>query len=228
MKVIPIIPAYNPTDKLIFLVKELISSGYKKIIVVNDGSNNHEIFDKVVIYPEVILLEHEINKGKGVALKNAFKYYKDNLINDYKGVVTIDADGQHKVSDAINISNLLVDNGLFILGTRLFDKNVPFRNKFGNRLTSFTFKKLYGTYLKDTQTGLRGIPNSLIDLHLSASGERFEYELNALIDLIKDYQKIIQVNIETVYLDDSNKHSNFKVIKDSFKIYKILFKRRKK
>jgi len=91
-----------------------------------------------------------------------------------------------------------------------------------------TFNRgLYGVYLKDTQTGLRAIPNHLIDIHLSTHGERFEYEINALIDLVKSYEKILQIDIKTVYLEDSNKNSHFNPIKDSYKIYKILFKRRK-
>lgn len=229
MKVVPIIPSFNPDEKLLKSIEKLISNGFEKIIVVNDGSDNKKFFDDIVKIKECILLTHEINKGKGCALKTAFRYYKENLQKKYDGVITLDADGQHQIEDVINISNVLTDNKLFVLGTRLFNtKETPFRNKFGNRLTSKLFKKLYGVYLKDTQTGLRAIPNHLIDLHLNAHGERFEYEINALIDLVKSYEKILQIDIKTVYLEDSNKKSHFNPLKDSYKIYKILFKRRKK
>lgn len=229
MKVVPIIPSLNPDDKLIKLVNELIEAEFKKIIVVNDGSVSDEIFNELKEFDECVVLTHDFNKGKGCALKTAFAYYKDNFIDDYVGVITLDADGQHKVSDVVNISNVLKDNNMFILGTRLFNtKETPGRNKFGNRITSKVFEKLYGVYLKDTQTGLRAIPNHLIDLHLETHGERFEYEINALIDLVKSYEKIIQIDIETVYLENSNEKSHFRVINDSYKIYKILFSRRKK
>lgn len=229
MKVVPIIPALNPDEKLVNSVKELIKNNFEKIIIINDGSESDKIFNEVGKLKECIILTHDINQGKGRALKTAFSYYKENLMDNYEGVITLDADGQHKISDVINLCNILVDNKLFILGTRLFNtKETPFRNKFGNRLTSKLFKKLYGVYLKDTQTGLRAIPNHLIDLHLQSYGERFEYEINALIDLVKAYEKILQIDIETVYLENSNKGSHFNPIKDSFRIYKILFKRRKK
>ena len=228
MKVIPIIPALNPDLKLIQSVNELIKKGFEKIIIINDGSENTKIFDELSKNKECIIINHDVNKGKGCALKTAFSYYKDNFIDDYYGVITLDADGQHHINDIVNISNILVDNNLFILGTRLFNtKETPFRNKMGNRITSFVFDKLYGVYLKDTQTGLRAIPNHLIDLHLNTQGERFEYEINALIDLVKNKEKILQINIKTVYLEDSNKHSHFNPFKDSYKIYKILFKRSK-
>ena len=228
MKVVPIIPALNPDEKLINSILELIENGFQKIIVVNDGSSDLKIFDELKKKDECIILTHEINKGKGCALKTAFNYYKDNLINKYEGVITLDADGQHDISDVVNISNVLVDNKLFVLGTRLFNTNeTPFRNKMGNRITSILFKKLYGVYLKDTQTGLRAIPNHLIDLHLNTYGDRFEYEINALIDLVKSYEKILQIDIKTVYLQDSNRKSHFNPLKDSYRIYKIMFKRRK-
>lgn len=229
MKVVPIIPSLNPDNKLIVLVDELIKNDFKKIIIVNDGSESKDIFNKLNEKEECIILTHDVNKGKGVALKTAFRYYLDNFSNDYCGIITLDSDGQHKVSDVKNISNVLVDNDMFILGTRLFNtKETPLRNKTGNNITSHVFKWLYGVYLKDTQTGLRAIPNRLIELHLNTIGDRFEYEINALIDLVKSKEKILQIDIQTVYLENSNKNSHFNPFVDSYRIYKILFTRRKK
>ena len=227
MDFIPIIPSLDPDDKLIKLVNDLIENNFKKIIIVDDGSPDKTIFNKLDEKDEVILLTHKVNKGKGAALKTAFSYYKDNLMNKYKGVVCVDSDGQHSISDTINIGNVMVKENMFVLGTRLFNtKATPLRNKTGNRITSNMFHKLYGVYLKDTQTGLRAIPNRLIDFHLNVEGERFEYEMNVLIDLVKNNEVIIEENIKTIYLKNSNRRSHFKVVRDSYRIYKILFKRR--
>ena len=223
MRVVPIIPALNPDDKLINLVDEL-KKYFVKIIVVNDGSNSHDIFDKLT---GCIILDHNENKGKGEALKTAFRFYQNNLCGEYFGVITLDADGQHLVSDAIKISDELI-NDKFILGTRLFNtKGTPLRNKLGNRITSKVFKMFYKVYIKDTQTGLRGIPNRLVKKLIDVPGSRFEYELNVLIDLVKMKEEIKEVDINTVYLPNSNKKSHFKVIKDSYKIYKTMFNSRK-
>ena len=225
--IVPIIPALNPDEKLIKIVDEL-KKDYPKIIIVNDGSSSDEIFKKLEKYQECVILTHEVNYGKGRALKTAFKYYQDHLMMDYNGVIALDADGQHKVSDVIKITKILEENDNFILGTRLFNtKETPRRNKLGNRITSRVFKWLYGVYLKDTQTGLRASPNRLIAFLLTIEGDRFEYEINELIELVKKKEKIEQVDIKTVYLNDSNKKSNFRVLKDSYKIYKILFSKRK-
>ena len=227
MKVVPIIPAFNPKNKLIKLVDEL-KNDYKKMIIVNDGSKKDDIFKTLEKYPECIVLTHDKNQGKGESLKTALLYYNNNLYNDYIGVVTIDADGQHLPKDAISMSKELEEKDNFILGTRLFDtKSTPFRNKIGNRITSRVFKWFYKVYLKDTQTGLRCIPNRLINKMINVPGKRFEYELNVLIKLVKMNEEIIEHDITTVYPKHSNRESNFKVLKDSFKIYKIMFKGRK-
>ena len=222
MKVVPIIPALNPDNKLIELVNEL-KDNYQDIIIVNDGSKSSDIFDKL---DHCIILTHENNLGKGEALKTAFNYYLKNLSNKYIGIICLDADGQHLPSDAISISKLLEKEDRFILGTRLFNtKSTPFRNKLGNRITSRVFKWIYKIYIKDTQTGLRAIPNRLIKKIIKVDGSRFEYELNVLIKLVKMKEEIVEHDIKTVYLNNSNKKSNFKVLRDS---YQIMFQGKKK
>ncbi len=228
MKIVPIIPALNPDEKLIKLVDEL-KKDFNKIIIVNDGSESDEIFNKLKKDKSCIILTHEVNKGKGEGLKTAFNYYLANLSNKYLGVVCLDADGQHLPKDAVSMSELVEKEDKFVLGTRLFNtKETPLRNKTGNRITSRVFKWLYKVYIKDTQTGLRAIPNRLIKTLTLVPGSRFEYELNALIKLVKMKEDIIQYDIKTVYLKDSNKKSHYRVFKDSYEVYKILFSGRKK
>jgi hypothetical protein len=62
---------------------------------------------------------------------------------------------------------------------------------------------------------------------INVDGERFEFEMNVLIDLVRNGEKILEEDIKTVYLYNSNKKSNFRVVSDSWKIYKLMFKRKK-
>lgn len=224
MKVIPIIPTLNPSVKLLEVVELLEQNNYEKILIVDDGSDKKEIFDKLKEKDNVIILTHDVNKGKGCALKTAYKYYLENL-KHYSGVITLDDDLQHDINDVLNISKLLEDNNMFIIGTRLFNtESTPVRNKLGNRIASDLFKTLYGIKIKDTQTGLRAIPNYLIPKMIEIAGDRFEYEMNVLAEMAKCKEKIFQVDIKTVYLKNSNKTSHFKPFKDSVKVCGILFK----
>ncbi len=223
--VVILIPAYNPSQKLLKLVTEL-SRDFKKIIIVNDGSTNkscEKIFLKLESMEICDVIGYASNKGKGGALKFGINYYLENYKNLYKGIVTVDADYQHLPSDIINVAIKLIGNqDSVILGVRDFNlKTVPFPNRFGNKTTSFLFKLLYGEMISDTQTGLRGIPNRYLNLSLEVSGDRFEYEMSMLIKLVKEKIMIIQVPITTIYYKKSE--SKFIKTLDPIIIYKVLF-----
>ncbi len=218
---IVVIPALNPDFHLTKLVKELKDKTKYKIIVVNDGSSSNEIFDK--LNKSIIVLTHKVNKGKGAALKTALKYIKKNYSNE-NGVVFADADGQHAVSDIIKISDHLLENKhALITGKRKFSNTVPIKSKIGNGLTRFMFMITSGKYMYDTQTGLRAVSLENIDLLLKSNGDRYEYEMNMLYDVIKNNIKIIEVPIKTIY-ENNNRASHFQTIRDSLLIYKSIFK----
>ena len=89
-------------------------------------------------------------------------------------------------------------------------------------MTSFFLKVLYGAKIQDTQTGLRGFTNQIMEECLEIKGNRYEYETNMLLYAINKKIDITQIEIETIYIED-NKSSHFNPIKDSFKIYKLIF-----
>ena len=130
--IVPLIPTYEPDEKLINYVEELIENGFEKILIVNDGSSEkcNQYFEKLGKRKECIIIKHEKNRGKGQALKTGFKYYKDNLIKDYEGIVTADSDGQHSVKDTINIAidiQKYKNTKILVLGVRNFNKEgIPF------------------------------------------------------------------------------------------------------
>ena len=224
VKVIPLVPSLNPDEKMTKYIKELIKIGFEKIIVINDGSSKKydDYFNEIKKYKEVEVLKHVVNQGKGRALKTGLNHYLNNY-NYYNVIVTADADGQHSPKDTLKVAKFLEKNKKsLILGTRNFnEKQVPFNSKWGNKITTFIFKLFYGKQINDTQTGLRGIPNNFIPSSLKLEGERFDYEINVLIQAVKEKINIEEEIIETIYIDE-NKSSHYNPVKDSIKIYKIL------
>lgn len=221
-----VVPSLNPDEKMVSYVKALSDYGFRTIIVVNDGSSEQydSFFDEVAAVDGCVVLRHVCNCGKGRALKTAMAYYLENC-RGCNGIITCDADGQHTLADTANISKLMatIDDAL-ILGSRQFNTgDVPMRSLAGNRITSVVFKLAHGRYLSDTQTGLRGIPNKLIPELVELDGDRYEYEMNMLIDCCRRNVKIVEEPIETVYIDD-NASSHFHAVRDSAKIYWVILK----
>lgn len=216
-----VIPAYQPDNKLITLIKKIREKSDFHILVIDDGSSVkcQKIFEQAKQYATI--LRHEVNQGKGQALKTAFSYIQEQ--NIYGTVVTADADGQHKVWDIFRTTNKASENpNKLILGVRAFTGKVPLRSRFGNSLTKALFKLQTGVGVSDTQTGLRAFTTNLIPFMLKIEGQRYEYEMNMLLEATKEYQ-IIEVPIETVYIND-NEASHFRPIQDGFMIYKNIFK----
>lgn len=221
-----IIPSLNPDEKLMQVVNALVAEGFKDIVIVNDGSDaaHQEPFAQASKLKECTVLKHAINLGKGRALKTAFTYCLNNR-TDCEGVVTVDGDNQHKAKDIAACAVKMRECGnKVILGVRDFSgSNVPYKSRVGNNLTSMVFKFACGMKISDTQTGLRAIPFEYLKQMCLVEGERFEYETNMLLVLKKENIGYEEVNIETVYIDE-NQTSHFNPIKDSIKIYRIIFK----
>ena len=220
-KVIVIIPALNPDEKLIKLVEELRDNNYD-VIVINDGSISKcdIIFNKL---KDAKVLYHDENLGKGASIKTGLKYVKNNNDDEYI-IVTMDADGQHTVKDAKRLV-IYVENNMdsLALGSRTLDKTAPLKSRIGNMITRNIFKLSTGVKIYDTQTGLRCFSNKMINKMISIDGNRYEYEINVLLKCAKDGTPIKEIDIKTIYIDN-NKYSHFNALTDSFRIYKSIIK----
>jgi len=220
-----IIPAYNPDEHLINLLKDIKKVLNYDILIVNDGSKKecNEIFDEANKYTKILI--HEVNKGKGAAMKTAMKYIYENK-KEENGFIFVDADYQHLPKDIKKVIDTFNKNkDKLIIGSRFESfKDVPIKSKIGNKITRYIFYKYTGLKISDTQSGLRALNTKYIPLLLEIEGDRYEYEMNMLIKLANENIETKEVSIETVYEDKENSTSHFNPVQDSLKIYKLFFK----
>jgi len=223
-----LIPAFNPAEDLSDYVNTLRSRGFKHILIVDDGSNEkcRNIFNDIAKIKGCTVIHHAVNLGKGRAMKNGFNYFL-NLPNlsEFSGVITVDSDGQHGVEDVVKIAEALKEHpDSLIMGCRDFTLDfVPKKSSFGNKMTCRIFRLLYGVKLKDTQTGLRGFPTSLIPMFIQLYGERFELETSILIEAALKKIPVEEIDIQTIYINN-NSETHFRAIQDSWAIYSLIFK----
>ena len=219
-----LIPSLEPDERLPAYIRELEQSGFGLIVVVDDGSGEdyQTIFREVAEIPHTTVLRHEVNRGKGVALKTGYRHILE-LPDTWRTVITADSDGQHTVRDCIRLAEKVADGRKALyLGSRDFDlPDIPPKSRSGNRITSAVFKVLYGQYLPDTQTGLRAFRKEELPFMIDVEGERFEYEMKVLIACRRAGIPIIPITIKTIY-ENENEGTHFHPIRDSIRIYKVI------
>src|SRR5262245_49122754 len=225
MKAAIVIPAYEPTPGPVAPVADLSGDRERAIIVVDDGSSAAcwSTFEKIQSLPNVVVLTHAINRGKGNALKTAFNHFLLHAPAGSPGVVTADADGQHLAADIRRVAERLEQSpDVLVLGGRRFEGTVPFRNWFGNTMTRGVVRLLLGRPIRDTQTGLRGIPRGFLPELVQTEGGHYEFELEMLVQATKRRMTIEEIPIETVYGGPGQSH--FNPLRDSLRIYFVFLR----
>lgn len=218
-----LIPAYNEGKYIKDVILECRRYG-NDIIVVNDGStdNTGEVLKSFsdLSGPKVILIEHETNKGKGEALKTGFQCA---LENDYCGVVTIDADGQHKVSEIADFLNTVeTNNPDVIVGSRLKNtEGMPFIRLATNKFTSWLVSAVAGKKISDVQSGFRYLGHGVLK-NIKLETKNFDTESEILLKASWMNYKIINIPISTIYHKDFVSHVN--PVKDTVKFFKLIFR----
>ena len=229
-KTVILIPALDPErGPLVDLVTKLLSYDFLSVLLVDDGSSK----EKKCIFEECGTLGCEVvsydeNRGKGYALRKGFSEILSRKdVYGEADVITADSDGQHTVEDILKVrQEMLSHKGAFVLGIRDFlsedsKENVPPKSLKGNRFTSKLFKFMYGREMADTQTGLRGIPYPLLPEAVKIKGDRYQYEMKALIKAVRSDIEIVETPIEVIYIEN-NKGTHFRPIKDSLKIIGVI------
>ncbi len=213
-----IIPSYEPDNRLIALINDLRSNCDYDVVIVNDGSSPacDPVFQEAGNLGCTVLT-HEYNQGKGAALKTAFSYLLHNQKQD--DIVCADCDGQHNWQDILKIAKAVCTHkNSIVLGCREFVGKIPVRSLLGNKITCFVYSLIASNKISDTQTGLRGFSSSMLPWLVSINGNRYEYEMNQLLEIKTAGYEVFTLPIETIY-EDNNQASHFHPVRDSIRIY---------
>lgn len=151
------------------------------------------------------MLKHEVNKGKGEAIKTGFEYIKK--MKDVKNIIIIDADLQYDPKESLKILEKLekVD---FVIGYRNFSL-IPLRHRIGNFFWRITFNLLFGSNFKDTNCGIIGLSKDVIEKLKIGSGYLIENYM--LASVIKNKIKFDQVPVSVNYDEKSKVRRGIKV-----------------
>lgn len=189
-----IIPAYNEEQTILQVLENVQALPIQKqIIVVNDGStdNTHEILEKVSEDKEITVIHHDVNRGKGHAIRSGIPHIMGS------SVVIQDADMELCPNDILQLVDLLKNESVEVVyGSRFLmgRGNASLHNYIANRILAIYTNLLYGCRITDESTGYKAFSTDLIkQLNLTCEGFEFCPEVTA--KLLRGGYTILEVPV---------------------------------
>ena len=168
-KTLVIIPAYNEDRHIQGVLKDLMGTGFKNIVVINDGSSDDTAFFAEQL--GVTVLTHQINRGMGASTQTGITW---GILHNFDYYLTIDADGQQNPKDLLKILKELKKHDC-VIGSRFLEKNkIPLFRYLANKIANLLTGIFFGVWITDSQSGLRGFNYSVAkSLNLDSDGFEF-------------------------------------------------------
>jgi len=205
------IPAFEAAAAVGVVVRRTAAMGFE-VVVIDDGSRDGT--GDAARACGVPVLTHDVNLGKGRALKTAFQYL---FARGFEAVVTIDADGQHPPEEIPKLLAPWRDGADLVLGTRAHLYAAMGRvRRASNGTSSWLISHVAGATLPDCQTGYRLYRRTLIEA-LGFPEPRFEAESAVLVRAVRQGFRVVGVPVR---LDeaDGRATSHYRPIVDSLRI----------
>lgn len=214
-EIIVVVPTLNNDTTIQKVVNDILSFDYR-VIVVDDGYKN-PVRNLLASHENLTILEHKENLGKGEAILTGARKAKEL---GYSYFVTLDGDGQHLASEIEKLTSACEKKGEIIIGARDFDiDNVPNGSKFGRWFSNFWATWDTGQDIKDSLSGFRLYPTSILELKISTS--RFDWEMEVLVKHAWKNREIKEVTTNCYYPTPEERVSHFKKFWDTFAIVMV-------
>ncbi len=216
MNICILIPVHNESSEIGQIVSQIRKMNLD-VIVVDDGSEDSS--GSIAQKEGAVVLSHAKKMGKGVSLQDGFHYIQEH---DYDGVITMDGDGQHAVTDIDRLIHKAKENsGDIINGTRMHKpQGMPLIRLITNKLMSLIISAACKQKITDTQCGFRYIPSKVLrKIRLNSSG--FEIETEVLTRASRKGFSIRSVDIQTIY---QNERSKIDPLKDTVRFFVFMCK----
>lgn len=195
-----VIPLYNEGEVVRDVLTD-VRKTFPNIICVDDGSSDNSIEEALAAGVHVAI--HPINLGQGAALQTGFDYVLQNT--DAKYVVTFDADGQHRVEDALAMLDAADKDDLgFVFGSRFLDGKAEtgLFKKIVLKTAAFVTRMRTGEKLTDAHNGLRTIRRDALS-QVQITQNRMAHASEIVYQLFDTGLKWREMPVHIIYTDYS-------------------------
>jgi len=210
-----LLPAYQEGGRIGATVKAVLPF-CPDVVVVDDGSSDGTAAEARAA--GAIVVPHERNMGKGVALKTGFQHV---MQAGYACVVTMDGDGQHAPEDLPGFLEAYRRSGArVVVGNRMADpKTMPLVRRLTNRFMSGLLSRRMGQHVPDTQNGYRLYGRDVLPILLATVSEGFAAESEVLLDLAEAGESMASAPTRIIYGDERSK---IRPVRDTIKFFSML------
>lgn len=211
-----IVPIYNESRFIKKFLETFPEKHLRHLILVDDGSSDDTAKIVEKNYPEIILLKHKINIGKGKSMETG-------AIKAIKGkadvLIFMDGDLQHKASDINRFLKAFINHPEIdiIFGARTIGRTMRLIPFIGNKFLTICTNLLFHYFLNDTQCGFRGFRAKVFP-KLKWKSNGYSVETEMIINAAKNRIPYKEIPIETIYLDHYKGTSVFDGIIIMFKM----------
>ena len=195
MKLSILMPVYNEQATIEEIVRQVVAVDLdKELIIVDDGSTDgtREILrDKIEGQPNVRVVYHDHNKGKGAAIRTGKDFITGDIAIIQDADLEYDPNDYHALIDPIIKKKADVVYGSRFLGTR---RAFLFWHYLGNRFLTFVTNLLYNTMLTDMETCYKVFRAEILK-EMKIRSDRFEFEPEITAKVFKKGYKVFEVPI---------------------------------
>jgi len=209
-------PALNNASTAATIVEQA-RMHVSKVIVVNDGSTDGtaEVLARLTALPDVEVITHAINLGKGVALLDGMQRA---AALGCTHAITMDADGQHAPDELPRLLETIAAHPrALVIGTRDLsgDGRRPRKSRLLRAHSNFWVWTETGRWIADTQSGFRAYPLASV-LPLALKTHRYDFEIETIVKLLWHDVPVVSVPVSAHYGPGSE--SSFRPFADFMKV----------
>ena len=215
-----VIPVYNNAETVRDIAERTLKI-LPNLLLIDDGSTDIDLKPFCEEHG-IEFLRHEVNQGKGAALRDALKYLAEKPEVAY--MIALDADGQHYPEDIPLFYPLMEENDwTLIVGCRDFSgENIPDSSKFGREFSNFWIRLETGIRVEDSQSGFRAYPVRYLS-KLRFLSTHYNFEAEILTRAAWGNLEIRNIPVRVHYPPREKRVSHFKPFRDNFRLSCIHF-----
>ncbi|RJQ85410.1 MAG: glycosyltransferase family 2 protein [Desulfobacteraceae bacterium] len=205
-----VIPVFNHGRTAGEVARSALDLGWP-VYLVDDGSTDGGA-QGLPAHPDLHLLRHAQNRGKGAALMTGFAA----AVASADWAVTLDADGQHHPQDAVALIQAIAEGSRpIVVGRRtgMQSEGTPWTSRFGREFSNFWVRAAGGPRVSDSQSGFRIYPLPEV-LHLGVKARRYQFEVEVLVKAAWQRMPVIEAPVRVTYPSKAERISHFRPFVD--------------